>query len=341
MPKALSYCHAYVGSQGQNAGGETTLHGLLKTLVADSWDVEVLLSEVKKDGTNNDYVVDGVKVRAFQNAEQLRQGVPTSDLVISHLGGFQRSAIVAKQNKIPALHVVHNDLNYSKAMSKHAQYNVYNTVWVLDSFRNSPYNRPPGMVVHPPVCPRDYETNTSREYITLVNLADGEGGPYNKGPEMFYRLANYFPNEKFLGVIGAYGNQDVRDVPNVTIVPNTEDIREIYAKSKIILSPSNYESYGRIAVEAGSSGIPSITSTAAGFEEHQVAYKRMHFQDTFGWQQALKELLEPEIYTAAAGEVKDKVQNLWKQSAQELSEYALVCRQLADRGKAARRKRRG
>lgn len=338
--KVVGYCHAYPGTSF-SAGGETTLHDLLVALVdSGRFDVELILSKRSRND-RGDYVIDGVQVRDYTDNQQPNRAIPSADLVISHLGGAQRSSIIARQNRVPSIHIVHNDLDYTKAMAKHAQFLVYNTVWVLDSFRNDTrYNRPPGIVVRPPVNPAIYEVETSREYITLVNLADGEGGPYNKGPSTFYSLASRLPEYKFLGVVGAYGNQDIRESANVTIVPNTDDIRSIYSKTRVVLSPSNYESYGRISVEAAASAIPSITSTAPGFLEHGVGYRCIPWGDVDRWEHSLRELLNPETYRQASIEAKQKSVTLWEQSKRELKEYVQNCLEVAETGRKRNPSRR-
>lgn len=327
--KVVAYVHAYPGS-GFMAGGETTLHDLLKTLVVAGHDVELILSEAKTDGSTNDYVIDGVQVRAFTDVKQPNRAIPSADLVISHLGGSQRASLIARQHGVPSIHLIHNDLTYTKVMSKHAQYLVYNTLWVLDSFRKSGIDRPPGMVVRPPVDPTSYLVDSERTHITLVNLADGDGGPYDKGPGMFYKMAERFPEEKFLGVVGAYGNQDIRrDYPNVEFMDNTEDARNFYRRTKVVLSPSNYESYGRISLEAACSGIPSITSKAPGFVEHAVGYRLVDYRDVDGWETALRSLLRPTTYDSASIEAEQKALALWEQSKRELEEFVSECERVA------------
>lgn len=333
--RVVSFAHAYPGT-GFSAGGETTLHDLLVSLVDSGlFDVEFILSKTSNN-RRGDFVIDGVQVREFTDQRQLRVAMTSADLAISHLGGAQRTSLVAKQNSVPSIHVCHNDLDYTKAMTKHAQFLVYNTLWVLDSFRNSRSPRPPGIVVRPPVDPGNYQVESSRRFLTLVNLADGEGGPYNKGPAVFYELAKRFPEEEFLGVLGAYGNQDIRELPNVTIRENTDDVKGIYAETKVVLSPSNYESYGRISVEAACSGIPSITSTAPGFVEHAVGHDRVDFRDVDGWEAALRGLLEPDRYEAASRVAQDKALDLWETSQVELKAFVEACHELAVRKKQRR-----
>jgi glycosyltransferase involved in cell wall biosynthesis len=72
-----------------------------------------------------------------------------------------------------------------------------------------------------------------------------------------------------LAVRGDYGDQVIMDeLPsNVTLLDTTPDIREVYARTHIVLMPSEYESWGRVAIEAGLSGIPTIAHPTTGLQE--------------------------------------------------------------------------
>ena len=71
---------------------------------------------------------------------------------------------------------------------------------------------------------------------------------------MFYALAERFPDQRFFAVEGSYGEQIIRtDLPNVEWlrhVPGHQMREQVYARTKVLLMPSVYESYGRTAVEA-------------------------------------------------------------------------------------------
>ena len=91
-------------------------------------------------------------------------------------------------------------------------------------------------------------TQRRRRESTRVNLGRDKGGA-------------------FLGVRGAYEDQILPPLGNVTIVENTPNIREIYGRSAIVLMPSRYESWGRVAVEAMASGIPVMAHPTHGLKE--------------------------------------------------------------------------
>jgi glycosyltransferase involved in cell wall biosynthesis len=122
------------------------------------------------------------------------------------------------------------------------------------------------LVVRPPVHATDYAATPagSGGAITLINLSA------DKGAETFYALADRFPDRRFLGVKGGYGEQMVRDAPNVEIlahVPARQMPDRVYGQTRILLMPSRHESWGRTAVEAMCSGIPVVAHPTDGLRE--------------------------------------------------------------------------
>ena len=93
------------------------------------------------------------------------------------------------------------------------------------------------------------------DIITLVNAN------VNKGVHQFIALARALPDRKFLGVIPYYGELWVPPAPsNIEWIKFDDDVRNILKRTRILLLPSNYESFGRIAVEAMYNRIPVIYS---------------------------------------------------------------------------------
>jgi hypothetical protein len=91
--------------------------------------------------------------------------------------------------------------------------------------------------------------------ITLVNAN------LNKGVQQFLDMARKLPDRRFLGVLPYYGERQVPPAPsNVEWVPFNDDVRTILKRTRILLVPSYYESFGRIAVEAMLNRIPVIYS---------------------------------------------------------------------------------
>ena len=94
--------------------------------------------------------------------------------------------------------------------------------------------------------------------ITLVNANQ------NKGVAQFIDMAKRMPDRKFLGVIPYYGERSLPPSPdNIEWIPFDDDIRTILKRTRILVMPSYYESFGRIAFEALYNGIPVLYSKPA------------------------------------------------------------------------------
>lgn len=94
--------------------------------------------------------------------------------------------------------------------------------------------------------------------ITIVNANQ------NKGINQFIEIAKRMPERKFLAVIPYYGELRPPPAPsNVEWIPFDDDVRNILKRTRILVMPSYYESFGRIAVEAMYNGIPVIYSKPA------------------------------------------------------------------------------
>ena len=90
------------------------------------------------------------------------------------------------------------------------------------------------------------------ECITLINAN------LLKGLSIFISLAQRFPLRKFLGVLPYYNKINVPKLPNIEWIPIQDDIRTVLAKTRILVVPSLYESWGRVAFEAMYNGIPVL-----------------------------------------------------------------------------------
>lgn len=140
---------------------------------------------------------------------------------------------------------------------------VYNTNWMKENYKRAwPHQH---FVLHPPIHWANYSVETpakDRKYITLINCNE------NKGGYLLLQIARRLPNVQFAAVIGGYGEQIIdRSLPNVHYFPHTPNIQEIYAMTRILLVLSDWETYGRVAVEAMSSGIVVIASPIVGIRE--------------------------------------------------------------------------
>jgi len=217
-------------------------------------------------------VVNDTKVNEFERVVLLKKGninksedcIKHSNAIITHWHMEPNAVITAQKAKRPLVIVLHDHhrktyLEQYKNFIPKNIYLIHNSYWIKDYY--SSFNIP-SIVVYPPVYWKEYNIETTREYVTLINLN------YNKGGNVFIEIARRMPDVKFLGVQGAYNGQIMdKRMANITYHPTTPYIKDIYAKTGIILMPSKEESWGRVAVEAMSSGIPVIANPTPGLVE--------------------------------------------------------------------------
>ena len=153
--------------------------------------------------------------------------------------------------------------------------------------------------------------------ITLVNAN------VNKGVNQFIELAKRMPDRKFLGVIPYYGELWLPPAPsNIQWIPFDDDIRNILKRTRILLMPSEYESFGRIAVEAMYNGLPVLYSkpdpnskapsgTTEGMEEWIVpAGISCGRNNPEEWMAAIESLDDLDAYSAQQTIVKQHVRDM-------------------------------
>lgn len=304
--RALFMTHAYIPHTG--AGAEVAAHGLLRALAAAGHTVDVLLSENR--GPAEPYELDGVRVWPFVDTGDPFRWVGESatdraDVIVSQLQNTIRAAVLASIHRIPHVHLIHNDMAHTRNQVARGPANlvVYNTRWVRASIEARLADVPRGIVVHPPVRAADFGGVTVGDCVTQVNLF-----AETKNPGLFYRLADRFPDRAFLAVLGAYGVQDVRERPNVEFVgpfPPAEMAGQVYARTKVLLQPSTYESYGLVSVEACAAGVPVIASCAPGLAEALGAHGTcVDVADVDAWEAELRKLLSPRGFAAGVKRAK-------------------------------------
>lgn len=218
-----------------------------------------MLHYAVRDGIDTPFMYEGVEVMPATGRQEAYEW---ADVICTHLDFTQYTIMMAHHANRPLIHFVHNDIEYSSIMNAIKQnYVVFNSNWIADKLKY-PW---PSTVLHPP-CDADFynvcDNPEENEFITLISLNE------NKGGKIFYQLAEAMSDRKFLGVVGSYDKQFVKDLPNVTIVENTPDILSVYRKTRVLLMPSAYESWGRTATEAMCSGIPVVCTPTPGLKEN-------------------------------------------------------------------------
>lgn len=164
-----------------------------------------------------------------------------------------------------------------------------------------------------------------------------------KGLPIFIALAQRFPNRKFLGVRPYYNKINVpEDVRNIEWVNIQDDIRNVLVRTRIMLVPSMYESWGRVAFEAMYNGIPVLhtkpfdrsdkrarpSGSTEGMKEWiQGTQFECDFDNMEEWVNAIIALDDPETYAEYSKKAYDRTYEMnvfgdFPEIERKLVEYA-------------------
>jgi hypothetical protein len=252
-----------------NAGAEHMLVSMLRPLAERGHDVSVWLSRYGKARDVYDY--RGLQVVPLEARLDFPTAVRKADVLVSHLECVPSTTALARGYGKPVIVVCHNThtATFRNMAAGGTALAVYNSQWMAREAEMFFAEYPKGirpqaeLIVRPPVLAGEYATKPGKK-ITLVNCNPEKGG------HVLEQLARRMPDVEFLAVTGAYGKQILPDLPNVEIVEHVDgqDMRDkVYGRTRILLMPSSYESWGRAGVEALASGIPVVAHPTPGLTE--------------------------------------------------------------------------
>ena len=290
-------------------GAEYMAHWINKDLKKHGHEARVLLHQANQVKVTSMYMYDGIEI--FPPDGNIIQSLfHQSDIILTHLDFSDWTMGMARLMKKPVVHLIHNThKNGNIELSEVPQFIVYNSQWMADKLN---YDHP-SMVMHPACDWRfyDVESNTEKhEFITLINIDQ------NKGGEILREIANAMPHKKFLGVMGSYSEpakigQITNQPANVTIIPKTTDIKSVYKRTRVLIMPSKYESWGRTATEAMCSGIPVISSGTEGLRENcGTAGIYVERSDIKGWVENIARLDNEKQYRKASDKARIRSREL-------------------------------
>lgn len=264
-------------------GAWLATHRFLAHLAARGHEVHAMTMANPRPST---YTLDGVHVGGDHDIDM---AVAVADVVISHLGDNGKPAKLAAKWRKPLVRMVHgHDPHSATKLTHHGEpalvvYNAHHLAATVGY---------PGIVAHPPTTAVDA---TPGGAVTQINMSEPKGG------RTFWKLAAEHPHREFLAVIGGYGPQVLERHRHVEVVAPTPDVAEIYRRTRVLLIPSAFESWGMVGVEAMSCGIPIIAHRSPGLAESlgdvPIYVDR---DDAAGWSAALDRLDDPDEWTARA-----------------------------------------
>lgn len=287
---------------GENIGSWLMTHSLLRALVDRGHEADVVLSMAGGEP----YVLEGVRVWPHTGKADPFRFLADADVIVAHMGDAGRATTLGQMCGIPVIQICHNTGSQSAASIRRggASLVVFNSQQMAAQFADHPGR---SIIVRPPVDPSEYAT-TPGECLTLINLSE------DKGAGVFYGLAERFPDQQFLGVVGGYGKQIVKAGPNVELlehVPADHMRDKVYARTRILLMPSAHESWGRTGVEAMASGIPVIAHPTEGLKESlEGAGVFADRDDLDAWEAAVRLLLDKRRWNGASRRAKKRAKDL-------------------------------
>jgi glycosyltransferase involved in cell wall biosynthesis len=193
------------------------------------------------------------------------------DLIVVLAVSPVRMALAAKPTGIPILMKL-QDVEF--ALHEGDFNDLGNIVCVANSnFTAEKYRHAYGVnpaVIYPFMLLDKCKTETSKENVTFINPIPV------KGRDIAIEIARRCPDIPFTFVEGwpltpkqrQELTQKLSSLPNVTLLPSQADMRKVYGKCKILLTPSVWEeAYGMVATEAQACGIPVVASARGGLPE--------------------------------------------------------------------------
>lgn len=210
-----------------------------------------------------------------------------ADLTISHLGDPRARSVHGRH-----FLMVHGaNAKYRRRLPR------YDRVWFPSNALAAWYLNPPDRVVVPPIIdPYRYLVEPG-EHVTLA------AGSVAKGSSRLAQIAKALPNVPFLVAHEDPPKEQpiLAMLPNVTLIPRCSDVRDLLSQTKLLLMPLGGLSWGRTAVEASVSGIPTIATGEAGVRE-AMGDGAMYISATQPrrWVSRIERLMtEPELYSEA------------------------------------------
>ncbi|WP_449479048.1 glycosyltransferase family 4 protein [Streptomyces abikoensis] len=296
-----------------NAGSEWMLHSMLRPLAERGHQVTVWLSHPGSIETS--YEIDGVRVVPYQEGFDFAAHAHKADVLLSHFENVPLVSGLAAARRTPVIVICHDNFATTFHHAAGADLVVYNSEWIRRDgeiyYARYPKEFLPrhSIVVRPPVIAEEYRTDPG-DCATLVNLNPDKGG------ELFWQIAAWTPEWKFLGVRGAYGQQIMPPprLPNCEVldgVPGQRMREHVYGRARVMLMPSLYESWGRVAVEAFASGIPVIAHPTPGLVESLGEAGIFAYRDDLNaWTHALTSLKDPTNWARASHRAKARSREL-------------------------------
>lgn len=287
-------------------GAWVATHLLLRHLVAVGHEVTVFARQTK----GAEYALDGVTVVTGRRGRgHAVSRAASADLLVSSCGDVGVPEGIAGETGLRHARLAHGRDAHAGVGA--ADLVVFNS----ESLRAAVAHSVPSVVCRPPVDPAAHQVEATGDRVTLVNTSVAKGG------RVAWRIAEACPARRFLGVAG-WGEQLRPRAANWEQLGRQRDMRAVWARTRVLLMPSEFETWGMAGVEAMCSGIPVIAHPTPGLVESLgPAGIFADRSDTGAWVAALERLDDPEIYRAASAAACARAAELARAHAGDLAGF--------------------
>lgn len=249
---------------------------------------------------------DGVTYQCMTKAD-IAERAEKSAVIVSHATGADFPAALAESMGRPHVRLQHGP----------GSMNPHGADLLVCSSRSTAPDRNNVIVCHPVTEADEHRVDSCGERVTIVNCSK------DKGIKTVWRTAHRLPSVPFLGVLGSYGHQLEPRTPNFEVMRSQLDMRAVWARTRILVMPSAFETWGMVGVEAMCNGIPVIAHPTPGLcESLGGAGIFVNRDDIDGWVEAIRDLDDPDHYAAASVAARARFEELEPEMHAGLDRFA-------------------
>lgn len=214
------------------------------------------------------------------------------DVILTHHYYAHMFGQVMVDSGVPVVQVVLNGKRMEGAALA-----VYISRWV----RNQSGDAQPQDIVMTPPAFDDVVAETHGDAIGFIKPIP------HKGVELVYRIAAAMPERRFVILRGEWQDLEViRPAANIEFMEPVDDIREFYARCRLVLMPSLSEDAGTVCFEAALNGLPALSTDVGGLPETNAGGMILSVTDTAEtWVRVIKFLDDPVRYAWVVDNQRD------------------------------------
>lgn len=204
------------------------------------------------------------------------------DVILTHHHYAHLYGHVMVDSGVPVVQLVLNGKRLAGAALA-----VYISEWVKGQAGDA---EPQDLVITPPAFD-DVVSPTHGDAIGFIKPIP------HKGIRLVYDIARAMPERQFVILRGEWQDLEVIEhLPNVEFMEPVDDIREFYARCRMVLMPSLSEDAGSVNQEATLNGIPCLSTRVGGLAETAGGMAFYPTEPVESWLLGIGKLDDPERY---------------------------------------------